>query len=225
MKEFIKKYYKNIILLFAGTIIIGIAAAFYVVSGIGSNSITTFCLGISRLLTKILKVEVSSGVGLMVGNGLFAIILLIFARKYLNFGTILAIFLIGPICNLLLYLNILKALDTLFIKIIYSVIATIISGIGVVLIIKAQIGVSPFDGVSLLIHDKLPKINYSIIRIIYDALLFLAGFLMGEVVGIGSVIAVVFTGPLIYLFSKLYDLIMSKKKNKIDDNDNISIEE
>ena len=212
MKEFIKKYYIRFIIMVLGTLLIGVSAAFYVISNIGANAINTFNLGISALLSKIFNREVPSSVGIIIGNSFFSLLLLIFARKYLNLGTALSILLVGPICQLVLALNIFEVSDKMFICIIYCLVATILTGIGVALIIEAKLGTSPFDGFSLFLNDHI-KINYSIIRIIFDALLFLSGFLMGEVVGIGSIISIALTGPMIFVFKKLFDLLKPNKDN------------
>ena len=214
MKEFIKKYYLRFIVMLIGTIIIGISAAMYVVSTIGSNSINTFCFGITELLKLIFKTDISTSIGITVGNAILAIVLVICGRKYLNVGTIVAVVLIGPVCGLFVDYGILKANDNLFICYLYSIAATILNSLGASLIIKANVGTSPYDGVSLLLCDVI-HFKFWIIRIIYDAVLFITGFLLGSVVGVGSIIAVVLTGPLIALFNKLIDLTI-----KLKDKDN-----
>ena len=213
MKELIKKYYLRFIMILIGNIFVGISVYFYVISNIGANSINAFCLGIANLLSKILNRNVSSGIGVTVGSILMCILLLVFGRKYLNIGTIVSLFSIGPICDLLLYLNMLPTSDNLFICIIYSLLAVVACAIGVAIIIKANFGTSPFDGVSLMIKDYI-KINYAIIRILFDGLLFLLAYLMGSTIGIGSLISVILTGPLITAFKKLLDLLCKNKDNK-----------
>ena len=223
MKEFIKKYYLRFIVMLIGTIIIGISAAMYVVSTIGSNSINTFCFGITELLKLIFKTDISTSIGITVGNAILAIILLIFGRKYLNVGTIVAVVLIGPVCGLFVDYGILKANDNLFMCYLYSIVATILNSLGASMIIKANVGTSPYDGVSLFLNDIIP-IKFWIIRIIYDAVLFGLGYLMGSIIGWGCVIAVVLTGPLISVFNKLIDIIMKTKVDKNGEEENESIE-
>ena len=223
MKEFIKKYYLRFIVMLIGTIIIGISAAMYVVSTIGSNSINTFCFGITELLKLIFKKDISTSIGITVGNAILAIILLIFGRKYLNVGTIVAVVLIGPVCGLFVDYGILKANDNLFMCYLYSIVATILNSLGASMIIKANVGTSPYDGVSLFLNDIIP-IKFWIIRIIYDAVLFGLGYLMGSVIGWGCVIAVALTGPLISVFNKLIDIIMKNKADKNGEEKNESIE-
>ena len=223
MKEFIKKYYLRFIVMLIGTVLIGISAAMYVVSTIGSNSINTFCFGITELLKLIFKKDISTSIGITVGNAILAIILLIFGRKYLNVGTIVAVVLIGPVCGLFVDYGILKANDNLFMCYLYSIVATILNSLGASMIIKANVGTSPYDGVSLVLNDIIP-IKFWIIRIIYDAVLFGLGFLMGSVIGWGCVIAVVLTGPLISIFNKLIDIIMKSKAEKVAEEESESIE-
>ena len=223
MKEFIKKYYLRFIVMLVGTIIIGISAAMYVVSTIGSNSINTFCFGITELLKLIFKKEISTSIGITVGNAILAVILVICGRKYLNVGTIVAVVLIGPVCGLFVDYGILKASDNLLICYLYSIVATILNSLGASMIIKANVGTSPYDGVSLILNDIIP-IKFWIIRIIYDAVLFGLGFLMGSVIGWGCVIAVVLTGPLISIFNKLIDKIIKNKSDKNGSDDCIATE-
>ena len=60
------------------------------------------------------------------------------------------------------------------------------------------------DAIAWTIAEKI-HVQYRIIRIILDALLIIAGYLMGGVVGIGSIIGVFGLGPLVAYLNGVFN--------------------
>jgi uncharacterized membrane protein YczE len=69
-----------------------------------------------------------------------------------------------------------------------------------------KLGLSPFESVVVAIQEKL-KTHFRYVKIVFDAVLFIIGYLLGGVVGFGSIIAIITIGPLVDLFILVFKKI------------------
>ncbi|MCR5279271.1 MAG: hypothetical protein K6E19_07490 [Lachnospiraceae bacterium] len=65
-----------------------------------------------------------------------------------------------------------------------------------------DLGQSPYDSIPAIVSRKLPKIPFMVIRIAWDGLMTLGGFLLGGTVGIVTVAMVFMLGPVITAIKK-----------------------
>jgi uncharacterized membrane protein YczE len=73
--------------------------------------------------------------------------------------------------------------------------------IGSGLYFNTHVGVSPYDGIGLIITNKLGNQNwYRWVRIATDIICVTLGFLMGNIPGVGTLIMALCTGPLFAFF-------------------------
>ncbi len=70
---------------------------------------------------------------------------------------------------------------------------------------NADAGQSPYDGLAKVIADKLPKIPYFILRMLYDGTAVLIGCLLGGELNPGLIAMVVLLGPAVSLVGKAFD--------------------
>ena len=73
-------------------------------------------------------------------------------------------------------------------------IGCVILAFGMTIVMKSDAGVGPNDLVAISISDKLHK-PFGITRIIVDVCFVLIGFLLGGILGIGTVICAFLVGP------------------------------
>ena len=71
------------------------------------------------------------------------------------------------------------------------VIGVIICSLGVSMYQRPDVGVSPYDSLSLIMDKKIPKISYCA----------LVAYFAGGLVGIGTVIAAFGLGPIVHFFN------------------------
>ena len=86
-------------------------------------------------------------------------------------------------------------------------IGIVVSCIAAALYYTADLGVSTYDAIPLHIADRKPKlagkvIPFRVIRIISDLICVLAGWTLGFLPGVGTIITALFMGPLITFFKK-----------------------
>ena len=194
--ELIMKYYRNVIVLLLGVLLLSIGGALFLTANIGSDSLMVFNQGISVVL----KTKV--GLAIMISNIIALFIIFFINKKTLGLGSLAIIFLLGPTIQIIKDANIFKPPNTLILQILMVLIGIVIGGLGLALYMYADLGLSPFEGIIVTISNKT-KVRFGIIKIIFDAIYFTTGALLGGVFGIGSIMTVFLYGPTIDMFMKL----------------------
>jgi len=194
--ELIKKYYRNVIVLLLGVLLLSIGGALFLTANIGSDSLMVFNQGISVVL----KTKV--GLAIMISNIIALFIIFFINKKTLGLGSLAIIFLLGPTIQIIKDANIFKTPNTLILQILMVLIGIVIGGLGLALYMYADLGLSPFEGIIVTISNET-KVRFGIIKIIFDAIYFTTGALLGGVFGIGSIMTVFLYGPTIDMFMKL----------------------
>lgn len=186
---------KKIVLSLTGGTLIGIGAGTILYAGIGGDTVTVFQDGLHALF------NISYGQASRIYNVVFVVLALIFARKYSGIGTVLSALVIGYAIDISNSLWLLTMLNTGFITgLIIFLIGLVIYAMGIALLIKCDAGMNCLDALLYRLMD-VTGFKYKYLRIAADVILTVTGCLMGGVFGIGTVIAVFLTGPLVELFT------------------------
>lgn len=182
-----------------GVSIIAAGGSLYILSNTGSDPFNVFMQGVARIL------HISNGISCMGINAVYLVVILIFARNYIRIGTIAAIFICGPMIDFVSsFLSpYLSGQEALWIRIPVMLAGTIVLSFGLSLVMSADAGVAPNDLASIVISDKT-HIAFRWVRIAVDSTLVLLGFLLGGVVGIGTITGAVLTGPTAQFFSSFH---------------------
>ena len=221
---------KRLILFFIGMSIIQFGVALFLKTSIGSDPFTVFTEGLAMALNKTgLKdlsivqmisgrAEVTPGVANMVILVVLFIGILIVDMKRIKIGTLICVFGVGPIIDLgvkvVSYFPVESA--NIFVKMLLVLLGCFIIAVGFSIMSESDLGVAPNDIVPFIIQDKT-KIEYRWIRIIFDGVFLLLGFVLGGKVGIGTIISMLSTGPFIQFClpygSKLVKFILNTKNH------------
>lgn len=183
--------------IFAAMNCVGCGVALFLKSGLGSDPIGILCDGISRTL------------GIQFGNAslLYNLIIIAFAllvaRQNLGGGTVVyAIFsgyFIDFYCRVFTGFY-LENLD-LLIKIMLCLVGEVLFALGLAILIRFRLGMNALDALLYKI-ERETKISYAALRRTVDILYTIAGFFMGGVFGMGTVLCVLLTGTLVSKFTK-----------------------
>lgn len=203
MKKIIKNYYLNVIVLLLGVFLMAIGGVLFLEATLGGDALLVMNQG----LGKTLKIE--TGTAMIISNIIGLTFVLIFYRKSIGLSTLIVTIFLGLAINGIASLNIIKGSSHLVINILIVLLGIIIGGFGVALYIYADLGLSPFEGVIIFIMNKTNQ-RFFLIKIINDLILFILGYLMGGIVGIGSILTVFLFGPVIDVY-----LVLLKKTNII----------
>lgn len=191
-----------------GVIFCGIAVGIFKLAAFGIDPFQTFMGGLNAVIT------INFGTLYVIANAILLMFALFTDRHYVNIATFVNMFLIGYIVDFSY-----KILASAFpdINMVGRIIALII---GIVIIcfassfyFVADLGVSTYDAVSLIIANTWKLIEFKYCRVIADlicvaigfVLLLVAGASFSEIwaiIGIGTIITAFFMGPLIDFFVK-----------------------
>lgn len=168
-----------------------------------------------------MNLNIAAATGLSLGNtqvivySIMLIFTIIFGVYMIGFGTLANMFLIGYIADFCRWIwkNIGFATfiqnASLSFRIILFIVILIAFVIVAAIYMNAQMGTAPYDALSTIISNAIPKVPFFIIRIIYDFSAIGIGLLAATISGkgiqgsvIGSVCMSVLLGPAVSLIGK-----------------------
>lgn len=202
----------RVLILFAGLIIAHFGVSLFLLADLGSDPFNVMIQGLSRTIAGFIDSPiVTHGNTHMAVSILIIIVLLFVDRSYIKIGTVICMFCGGPIIDMfnMILSSIITPDSTMAVRIISNVIGCIILALGMSIVIKSDAGTGPNDLVSVVISDKLKK-KFSIIRMIVDACFLICGWLLGGVVGLGTVICLFLVGPVAGFFLPKSGKIISR---------------
>ncbi|GIP61082.1 YitT family protein [Paenibacillus sp. FSL W8-0186] len=178
-----------------GLMILAMGVVMYLKSGLGVDSFTVFCEGLSKTL------GVSIGSALQIFLMLLVLVVFFIDRSRLGIGTIMHALLVGFFIDLLLRLNI-PSPQNIIISFIVLLMGILCVGSGLAIYIRAGMGAGAVDAIMMIVYKKL-NINLKWAKLGIDSVLAGTGFLMGGSLGIGTVLGVLLTGTIVETILKL----------------------
>lgn len=139
-------------------------------------------------------------------NVLLLIPMLTCGRRYLRIGTFLYLILLGSVSDFSysIFAPVLAVpASDLAARIILLLSGMAVSCFGVSLYVCLNFGMGPYDAFSCIIDDMTHgRLPFRYARILLDSTAVIIGFLLGSLVGIGTVVMALGMGPLINFFNK-----------------------
>ena len=208
-KTFFKKDHmvKRILMSIFGVLICGVAVGFFKRAMFGVDPFQSLMAGLDCVI------PISFGTLYVIVNVIMLLFSLIFDRHYIGLATFINLFLIGYIAEFSL-----KMLENFFPTLgipgrsICLIIGILIICVASSFYMTADIGVSTYDAVALIISNTWHIGKFKYVRIVTDvvcvilgvALYFLSGGTVsgiGAVIGAGTIITAFFMGPLVDFFA------------------------
>lgn len=194
------KSLKTWIALFIAINLTGIGVALFVQANLGSDTITVFIDGFKNIL------GVSLGGASRVYNLIALVIALLLSRKDIGWCTIIYALTVGYAMDF--YNSLIGdwniAQMGMIVRFITVLFGQLCFGVTYALLILHRKGMNQMDAISYGIVHRT-NISYTIIRTGMDVILLISGWLMGGVVGIGSIIAMATTGYLVnFILNKFH---------------------
>jgi uncharacterized membrane protein YczE len=190
------KLLKRVPIIMLGFFIVGIGIQIMILTDLGLNPWGIFHSGLSRLT------------GLTFGQaaqltGLAIIVISTFLKIYPGIGTILNMYFIGFFIDFIAKLDFLPRFNGLGLNIVYFLIGNFIFAFGVYFYLYANLGSGPRDSL-MIAFAKLSRFTAGQVKISMDIIAAIAGYLMGGIVGIGTVLAATTAGLFIDLIFKFF---------------------
>lgn len=199
LAEYFKKISKGrILVMLLGNVIIGLAVSILKLSGSGNDPFNGMVIAMGALLNMpYANFQVMLNIAIL-------LIQIYAGRKYIGIGTIVNALFVGYFSTFFNFVlaHAVNAPQTMWQKIIVVCLGVITCSLGLSLYQSADVGVAPYDSLSMILSDKWPKIPYFCYRISLDALVALICYLAGGIVGLGTLVSAFGLGYFINLFNK-----------------------
>lgn len=202
--HFIKRLFMSVF----GVLICGVAVGLFKCAVFGVDPFQSMMSGLDAL------VPIGFGTLYVIVNALLLIFSLIFDRHFIGIATFINLFLLGYVVQYsYAFLQFAFPNPNLALRIVFFIIGVAILCIASAFYITADLGVSTYDAIALIISGTWHKGQFRYVRIITDILCVALGvtlFLLSgsktsglfAIVGIGTIILALFMGPLVDMFSR-----------------------
>ena len=185
-------------------IVLGISIAINTKTDLGTDPISVFYNGVSAFT------GLELGVATSTINVTLAMIVIIISRKYINIGTVIYAFLLGPSISFGIYIyNLLNIPETFTIRFFVSLAGCFLAFLGLGSFIAIDIGIDPWSASIILLSKKF-KSSFGTMMIIVNMIVLIAGYFLGGIVGIMTLFTAAAGGPLIQRISEFLDKIFIK---------------
>lgn len=229
--DYIKKNAKRILMTVFGVLIGGFCVGMFSFSQMGVDPFQVLAHGIWMKIVQIFGDNISIGGSFTVAtsfgnlytviNALMLIAIIILDRKKIGLGTVINIFLLGYVVDF--STNLWTSLipnPSLVIRIAFLVVAIIVICLGSSLYFTANMGVSTYDAVALMMSEKQKVVKFKYCRIFTDLICVIIGFILGANFGsgytqVGTIITAFFMGPIISFFNNKVAIPFLYGKNNI----------
>ncbi|MCR5762976.1 MAG: hypothetical protein K6G00_06280 [Treponema sp.] len=202
-----KSLAKRICMSFFGVIICAISVGIFKIAALGVDPFQSFMAGLDKLI------PLDFGLLYIIVNALLLSFALIFDRHYIGIATFINLFLLGYITQFSYeFLQTVIVDPSIIVRVLCLIVGVVIICFGSAFYMTADLGVSTYDAVALIICNTWKKGKFQYVRIITDLVCVILGvtlFIIAggkfsaipTIAGIGTIITAFFMGPLIEFFN------------------------
>lgn len=197
---------KRILMSLGGVVIGAVAVGIFKIAAFGVDPFQAFMNGLNALI------PISFGTLYMICNAILLVFSLLFDRSRIGVTTFINLFLLGYVVDFSYWLFRLLLPDpALWVRVVCLIVGIVVLCIASAFYMTADLGVSTYDAVAIVMANKWHLGKFKVIRIITDVICVALGvgfFLISggdsreifAFVGIGTIITAFFMGPLIQYF-------------------------
>lgn len=198
---------KRIAMSLFGVVICALSVGIFKIAALGVDPFQSFMAGLDAI------VPIDFGTLYVITNAVLLLFALVFDRHYIGIATFINLFLLGYITQFTYdFLQTIIIEPSMVVRILCLVVGVVIICFGSAFYMTADLGVSTYDAIALIICNTWKKGKFQYVRIITDLICVAAGVALflasgGEVskiptiAGIGTIITAFFMGPLIEFFN------------------------
>ena len=212
MKRTLKETVLRAIILLVGLLIAHLGVTLFLLADLGSDPFNVLVQGLFHSLADLTGLTfLTHGRVHIAVCFLIILVLLIVDRMYVKLGTIICMICGGPIIDMYSFFlaPILADMGSLIGRLLMLVAGCVILAYGMTIVIKSDAGTGPNDLVAVVISDKLHS-KFGITRIAVDVCFVVIGYLLGGLVGIGTIICAFCVGPVASHFLPINERIIGR---------------
>jgi uncharacterized membrane protein YczE len=185
---------KRVLMTVIGVFVCSLSAGMFQFSVFGMDPFQVLSHGIWN------KVPLDFGTLYMIINLMMLVVVFFVDKKKIGIGTMINIFLVGYLVEYSFrFYSYLIPTPGLTERIIFLVVGFVFICFGSSLYFTGDLGVSTYDAVALILSERTP-VKFQYWRIGSDLICTGVGYLLGAVVGVGTMMTAFFMGPLIAFF-------------------------
>ena len=189
---------RRTLLMLFGNLFIGIGVGIFKVSGLGNDPYTGMNLAVSA------KIGMTFAVYQILLNLVLLVVQILFGRYLIGIGTIINALFLGYIVTFV-YDSIYRVTGgpkNLIQQILVLLVGMVICSFGLSMYQQSNVGVAPYDALSLMMAKRWPKLSYFWHRIITDGISAFVCFIFGGIIGLGTLVTAFGFGPFIQFFDE-----------------------
>ncbi|MDD4363468.1 MAG: hypothetical protein PHD33_04570 [Atribacterota bacterium] len=201
-----KKYYKRFFSLIFGLFLFAFGIVLTMKANIGYAPWDVFQVGLSK------TVGISLG-SISILVGVFLVIITVLLGEKVGFGSILNMILIGVFLDIILKFNLIPENSNFLAGILILIVGLFIISLASYFYIGSGLGAGPRDSLMVAITKK-SKLPIGMCRGMIEATVVFIGWLLGGMVGLGTVIAVFAIGFCVQITFKLLQFDVTKVEHE-----------
>ena len=209
---------KRILMSVLGVIVGGVSVGFFKLAAFGVDPFQSFMSGMEKLI------PIDFGTLYVIVNACLLLFALIFDKHYINIATMVNLFLLGYVVDF--SHNTLLTIfpeTSMVVRIVCFIFGFVVLCFASSLYMTADLGVSTYDAIALILTNKWKLGKFKYIRIATDLVCVILGvllFILGKgaikdipaFIGVGTILTAFFMGPLIDFFNHKIAIPMLNKK-------------
>lgn len=186
-----KDWVKALVILLIGLIIAHLGVTLFLLSELGTDPFNVFTQGLSRLT------GLTVGTVHMIILVLLMVVMFFTTKGYIKPGTVVCAFCGGPIIDLFswLFKSYINGDSAMIVRVISMFAGCVILALGMSIVINSNAGTGPNDLIAIILSDKIGRIEFRWVRVGCDLIFVVLGWILGGVLGAGTIVAVLLTGP------------------------------
>lgn len=192
-----KKLIRQVMGVLIGVIFMGFGISWLVPCGFGTDGYTALNLAVSG------KIGWTFGTWQAAFNCVLFVVVILFDRKLIGIGTLANMILVGYSCDFFTWIwgMILPAdfFTPMWVRIVVAVPALLVFVGAAALYMDMGLGTSPYDALPFILHKRLSKLSFRIVRVSYDLAFILIGYLFGAPFAVVTVMMAFLLGPAVEL--------------------------
>ena len=183
--------------MLAGIVVMGLGICLFRLSIMGNDPSTALAIALSD------RIRLDLSIGLIIINSVYFVAEILLDRKLIGPGTFVNWFCVGFAATLWgRLLNALFIMPESFAgRLGVMAVGVLVLSLSASLYQTADVGISPYDALSIILSKRLP-IPYFWCRILTDSLCTLFTWLLGGIIGLGTLTCALGLGPFIAFFSR-----------------------
>lgn len=188
---------RRLLMTLLGVITCGISVGMFKQANFGVDPFQCLCAGLDRII------PIPFGTLYTLINLALLALVFFMDRHYIGIATFINLFLLGHLSDFTQWvLNRIAPEPTIALRAVYLAVAIVVMCAGSSMYFTADLGVSTYDAIALHLADR-KLAPFKVIRVITDLICVLAGYAMGCMPGVGTIITAFFMGPLISWFNRV----------------------